>query len=236
MQGSNKLKAGTGSLPGICAMLAFAAAPLWSVAAEEARQSNPGEPALAAIPAGSYTLDKAHASLIFRVNHLGFSHFTGRFTHFDAQLQFDPATPATSRVQVSIDPRSIASDNPPEGFMDQLQGAQWLHAVQFPRMTFVSTRVEPNGPKGLRIRGDLTLHGVTRPVVLEATFNGGYAGHPMDPHARIGFSAHGVLRRSEFGIAYGIPAPGSTMGVSDEVEVQLELEFSGPPLAARPAP
>jgi polyisoprenoid-binding protein YceI len=57
----------------------------------------------------------------------------------------------------------------------------------------------------------------------------------VDPHARVGFSAHGVLRRSEFGIAYGIPAPGSTMGVGDEVEVQLELEFSGPPLVARPA-
>jgi len=58
----------------------------------------------------------------------------------------------------------------------------------------------------------------------------------MDPHARIGFSAHGVLRRSEFGIAYGIPPAGSTMGVSDGVEVQLELEFSGPPLAAKTCP
>jgi polyisoprenoid-binding protein YceI len=76
---------------------------------------------------------------------------------------------------------------------------------------------------------------MTRPMLLEATFNGGYSGHPMDPHARIGFSAHGVLRRSEFGVTYGIPAPGTTMGVSDEVEVQLELEFTGPPLLAKPA-
>jgi polyisoprenoid-binding protein YceI len=68
-------------------------------------------------------------------------------------------------------------------------------------------------------------------VVLEATFNGGYAGHPMDPHARIGFSAHGTFKRSEFGIGYGVPAPGTTMGVSDAVEVTIETEFSGPPLA-----
>ena len=71
-------------------------------------------------------------------------------------------------------------------------------------------------------------------MVLEATFNGGYAGHPLDPHARIGFSAHGTLLRSEFGISYGIPAPGTTMGVSDAVEVVLEAEFNGPAWAAAP--
>ena len=85
----------------------------------------------------------------------------------------------------------------------------------------------------LRVRGDLTLQGVTRPIVLEATFNGGYAGHPMDPNARIGFSAQGTLKRSEFGIAQGIPAPGTTMGVSDEVNVVIEAEFTGPLLVPR---
>ena len=86
------------------------------------------------------------------------------------------------------------------------------------------------GANTVRIHGDLTLHGVTRPIVLAATFNGGYAGHPMDPNARIGFSAQATLRRSEFGITYGIPAPGTTMGVGDEVDVVIEAEFTGPPL------
>ena len=72
------------------------------------------------------------------------------------------------------------------------------------------------------------MHGATRPVVLEASYNGGYIGHPMDPHARIGFSAHGTLKRSEFGIDFGIPQPGSTMGVSDAVDFTIEAEFSGP--------
>jgi polyisoprenoid-binding protein YceI len=66
--------------------------------------------------------------------------------------------------------------------------------------------------------------------VLDTHYNGGYAGQPMEPNARIGFSARGSFKRSDFGISYGIPAPGTTMGVGDEVQVILETEFSGPPL------
>jgi len=199
-----------------------------------ARSAEVPAPIAGALPAGSYTLDKAHASLIFRVDHMGFSHWTARFTGFDAHLQFDPAKPAAAQVTVTIDPASITPDNPPPGFVTALRGAKWLNAGKFPQITYRSTRVESTGQKGLRIYGDLTLHGITRPVVLDATFNGGYAGHPMDPHARIGFSAHGTLQRSEFGIAYGIPEPGSTMGVSDAVEFTIESEFSGPPLTNKP--
>jgi len=70
---------------------------------------------------------------------------------------------------------------------------------------------------------------VTRPLALEARYNGGYASHPYEPHARVGFSAQGKFKRSDFGVSYGIPAPGSIMGVSDEVQVTLESEFTGPP-------
>lgn len=188
-------------------------------------------PVAADVPAGAYTLDKSHASLIFRVNHLGFSNYTARFKRFDAQLQFDPADPAASSVTVTIDPRSLETDYPDAATLDfnaELQGDQWLAAAQFPQITFRSTKVELTAPRTMRITGDLGLHGVTLPVTLDATFNGGYAGHPMDPHARIGFSAHGSLKRSQFGIAYGVPAPGTTMGVGDDVDVTIEAEFSGP--------
>ena len=70
---------------------------------------------------------------------------------------------------------------------------------------------------------------MTKPVTLHATFNGGYGGYPMDPAARVGFSAHGTLKRSSFGI--GIPAPGSTMGVFDEVTIDIETAFTGPALS-----
>lgn len=193
-----------------------------------------GSAAADQLPAGTYTLDKAHASLIFRVDHLGFSHYTARFTRFDATLQLDPANPAAARLEATVDAASLATDNPPQGFEDTLRGPDWLDAAAYPQITFRSTEVAPTGPDTARITGDFSLHGVTRPLALDATFNGGYAGHPLDPHARIGFSAYGTLNRSEFGIAYGVPAPGSTMGVSDAVEIVIEAELNGPPWAAAP--
>lgn len=215
---------------------AILAATLGSVLPEYTRGAQVPEAAAGAIPAGSYSLDKPHASLIFRVDHMGFSHWTARFTSFDAKLQFDPAKPAADQVSVSIDPLSITPDNPPPGFVAALQGAQWLNAGQFPQITYRSRRVEAVGRNGLRIFGDLTLHGISKQVVLDATFNGGYLGHPMDPHARIGFSAHGTLQRSDFEIAFGIPQPGSNMGVSDAVDFVIEAEFSGPAWVADKAP
>jgi len=184
----------------------------------------------APVPAGAYTVDKAHTSLIFRVSHLGFSTYTGRFTRLDAALQFDPADIASSRVSVSIDPRSIEADNAPSGFMQELAGKAWLDAERFPEMSFRTNSVEVTGPGTFRVNGELTLHGVTRPLVLEARYNGGYAGHTYEPKARVGFSAQGRFKRSDFGVSYGVPAPGSTFGVGDDVTVTLESEFSGPPL------
>ena len=171
--------------------------------------------ATANVPAGAYTLDRTHASLIFRVNHLGFSNYTARFKRFDAKLQFDPANLAASKVTASVDVDSLETDFPDPARLDfnaVLKGAAWLDVAQFPRMEFASSHIDVTGVNTLRIHGDLTLHGVTRPIVLEATFNGGYAGHPMDPNARIGFSAQATLKRSEFGIAYGIPAAGQDEG------------------------
>jgi polyisoprenoid-binding protein YceI len=192
----------------------------------------------AAIPAGTYTLDKSHASLLFKVNHLGFSNYTARFKRFDATLQFDPANLAASSVVATIDVRSLETDYPEpkkHDFNTQLQNAEWLDAAKFPQMMYRSKKVEAIGANNLRIEGELTLHGITQPVILEATYNGGYVGHPMDPHARIGFSAHGTLKRSQFGVAYGIPQPGSTMGVGDDVQIIIEAEFSGPAWAGAKA-
>jgi len=183
----------------------------------------------AAVPKGAYQIDKLHTSLVFRVSHLGFSTYTGRFTSIDAKLDFDPARLAASRVDVNIDPRSIQADNAPSGFLDSLAGKDWLDAEKFPAMSFRSTSVEVTGKNSFRLHGDLTVHGVTKPLVLDASYNGGYASHPMEPRARIGFSARGSFKRSDFGVSYGIPAPGTTFGIGDEVQVVLETEFSGPP-------
>ncbi|MCE9650039.1 MAG: YceI family protein [Parvibaculum sp.] len=196
-----------------------------------------GAPAAIAadIPAGDYKLDKSHASLTFRVDHLGFSIYTARFTSLDATLKFDPKNPTAAVFNGTVDPNSLDVPSPPENFLNDLRGPQWLDTAKYPEITFRSTKVELTGANTANITGDFTLHGVTKPLVLAATFNGGYAGHPYDPNARIGFSANGSLKRSDFGIAYGIPAPGTKMGVGDEVQVALESEFTGPPLAGAAA-
>jgi len=185
-------------------------------------------------PAGDYKLDMAHTSLIVRLDHLGYSHFTARFTKWDASLHFDPAAPGHSQLHVAIDPRSITSDNPPAGFIDIMRGPQFLDAGKYPEISFQSTQVLLTGPNSARLTGELTLHGLTKPVTLSVRFNGGYGGMSLDPHARIGFSAHGSFKRSDFAMGYGLPPPGATMGVGDEVEIILECEMSGP--AWTPAP
>jgi polyisoprenoid-binding protein YceI len=186
------------------------------------------------VPRGAYVLDKLHTSLIFRVSHLGFSAYTGRFTRIDAKLDFDPEKLASSRVDVTIDPRSVTADNVPAEFLSMLAGKGWLDAASHPEMSFRSRRVEVSDANAFRIHGDMTINGVTKPLVLDARYNGGYAAHPLEPQARIGFSAKGSLRRSDFGLSAGLPAPGTTFGVGDEVEIVLETEFSGPARRAAP--
>jgi len=186
-------------------------------------------------PAGQYLLDKGHASLLFRVNHLGFSSYTTRFSRFDAQLSFDPANLAASKVVTTIDAASVELENAPPACTGIVGGPQFLDTAKFPEITFRSERVQVRGPNSMEVLGNLTLHGITRPMVLDATFNGGYAGHPGDdPHARVGFSAHGSLKRSDFGMTFALPAPGSAFGVGDTIDISIEVEFAGPPLQAPP--
>lgn len=206
--------------PALVVLLAVTA---HSAQANEVRQATTE----ADLPAGDYTLDRAHASLTFRVSHLGFSHYTTHFERFDARLQIDPADPVHASVTATIDPRSI--ETPYSNLNEVLQKAEWFESAQFPEIVFRSTNIELTGPASARITGELSLRGMTRPVVIDATFNGGWAHNPLDPKgARIGFSAHGALKRSDFGLSFGIPPAGSNLGVSDEVEFAIEAEFTKP--------
>jgi len=191
----------------------------------------PAMPPMAPAPAGQYHLDKSHASLLLRVNHLGFSTYTTRFSRFDAELTFDPSNIPAAKVVTTIDASSFEMDGAPQVCLDIVKGPQMLDTVKFPQIVFKSERVRMTGAKSMEIAGTLTLRGVTRPSVLAATFNGGYPGMPkMDPHARVGFSAHGSFKRSDFGMTFGVPAPGTTMGVGDLIDFSIEAEFTGPAL------
>lgn len=195
--------------------------------------ATPPAPSPAPPPAGEYHLDKAHASLVLRASHMGFSTYTTRFSRFDAQLTFDPGNIAASTVVTTIESASFEMDAAPQMCLDIMKGPQMLDTAKFPQIVFRSQKVRMTGARSMEISGTLTLHGVTRPMVLEATYNGGYAGMPnMDPHARVGFSAHGAFKRSDFGISFGVPAPGTSMGVGDAIDFSIEAEFTGPPLPA----
>jgi polyisoprenoid-binding protein YceI len=200
-----------------------------SQAAEPA--APPATAPVTAPPAGQYQLDKSHASLVFRVSHLGFSTYTSRFSRFDTELAFDPRNIPASKVVTTIDASSLEMDAAPTFCLDIVKGPQMLDTAKFPKIVFRSEKVRMTGAKSMEITGTLDLHGVTRPLVLTGTYNGGYPGMPnMDPHARIGFSAHGSFKRSDFGITFGVPAPGTTMGVGDLIDFSIEAEFTGPPL------
>jgi polyisoprenoid-binding protein YceI len=195
-------------------------------------------------PAGAYKLDPNHASLIFRVNHLGLSNYTARFTRFDGTVNLDPANPAATSVTFTVSPGSVSTDTPspaeyrathaPRGrpyqsWSDDLaRSPEFFNSGQFPEATFRSTRVEPTGPNTARVTGDLTLRGQTHPITLDATLVGStadrFGGGPA-----IGFSATGAFSRAQFGFT---TPPAQVVG--DEVTIQFEGEFTGAPPAPAP--
>jgi polyisoprenoid-binding protein YceI len=181
------------------------------------------------MPVGLYELDKTHASLVWKVNHLGLSDYTARFTNFEAKLNFDPKEPKNSSVEVTIDPTSIETDYPKGGKVDfnkkLSHGEEWFNAVKYPVITFKSTKIEmiQNAPKGSPnafMYGDLTMLGVTKPVILQVRFNGAYERKPFGEVAAIGFSASGTVKRSQWGFDTYVPA------IGDDVKIVIEAEFN----------
>ncbi len=210
-------------------LLAFAGLALTGIAPAGAQEGVPLEQRPA--PAGTYTLDPHHVRVIFRVSHLGFSMYTGFFREAEATLAFDPEAPETMTLSASVDIASVETHyaGTDQDFNALVAGPMFLNATaEAPAMTFESTAIALTGARTADVTGDFTLNGVTKPLTLAVTFNGGYAGHPLDAGARIGFSATGAIERSDFGIGFGLPAPGTTLGVGDRVEIIIEAEFLNP--------
>jgi polyisoprenoid-binding protein YceI len=182
-------------------------------------------------PAGTYEMDPYHTRILFQISHLGFSNYTAFFREAEATLEFDPDAPEAMKVTARIPIASVEThyQDPAFDFNAMLAGPDFLNATpEAPDILFESTSVVPTGENTADVTGDLTMNGITKPVTLQVRFNGGYAGHPLDSGARIGFSATGALDRSDWGIAFGIPAPGTTIGVGDRVEIMIETEFLKP--------
>lgn len=174
-------------------------------------------------PSGEYRLDPEHSSISFRVKHLGMAWFPMRFTRFTADLGFNAETPERSTLSVSIDPTSIytaVSAKPNENFDEKIAtDAQWLNGKIFPKIEFVSTRIERTGPATAKIMGNMTIRGITRPFVLDTVFNGSMRAHPFSRRPLLGFSGQGSIKRSDFGMTTLIPM------VGDEILIAVEAEL-----------
>jgi len=176
------------------------------------------------MPAGTYKLDDAHASLVWQVSHLGLSNYTARFTDMDATLHYTPENPEQSTVEVTINPLSIETDYPyPEkqNFDATLaKDPAWFNAEKFPSIRFTSTQLTRKDEHTGTMTGDLTFLGVTKPVTLDVTFNGAMLEQPFSKKPTLGFSARGELSRSNWGMTKYIPQ------IGDEVELIIEVEFA----------
>lgn len=176
-------------------------------------------PAVAQAPAGvtsgTYKVDTGHTQVLFTVMHLGISKYTGQFTQPTGTLVLDTADPSKSKVEVTFMIDKVSTTVP--ALDAHLKRADFFDMEKFPEGKFVSTSVKANG-KNATITGNLTLRGVTKPVTLNATFTGG-GPHPMSKKPNVGFSATTTVKRSEFGISYGIPM------VSDDVALVINAAF-----------
>lgn len=166
-----------------------------------------------------YVIEKPHTQVLFAVDHLGFSRSHGKFLDFDGELSFDPQEWTRSSVSVAIRTASVDMDD--YEWEKHLKGEDFFDVKRFPEMTFTGTRIEATGERTGRLHGELTLLGVTRPVILDVTLN--KAGpHPIARKDWVGFSARTALKRSEFGMKYGLPM------IGDEVQVILQVEAFRP--------
>lgn len=185
------------------------------------------------VGAGTYLIDRNHAMLGFHIRHMGMSNYVARFTEYSIKVDYVPDNLAASSIAVVIDPKSIGLDyhgdfkathpnSPNATFVDELMSDKYFDAAKYPTIEFHSTRIEPRGPGRFSITGDLSLHGQTHPVTLEATVVGSKADHPMYGGGDVfGFSASGSFSRSAFGMDH-LVAPGI---VGDEVSLRFEGEF-----------
>ncbi len=182
---------------------------------------------LADIPSGAYNIDMSHASLTWKISHFGLSNYTARFTSFDVDLNLDAGKPEQSTLAVTIDPTSIRTDYPnPEktDFDGELaNGEQWFNAGEFSKITYKATGIERTGDNTGVITGDFTMLGKTHPVSMHVTLNGAYAKHPMAGRPAVGFSGHGKLKRSNWGLVAYVPF------IGDEIEFFIEAEFGKAP-------
>lgn len=163
----------------------------------------------------TYQLDPGHTMVLFSWNHFGFSNPTADLGLGEGTLVFDAANPAKSSVEVTMPLAKL--DTHVSALDEHLKKPDFFDAAKYPVVTFKSTKVEPLGGNHFKVTGNLTVHGVTKPVVLDATLNKS-GQHPMLKVPAIGFDATATIKRSDFGVGAYVPA------VSDEIQIRITTE------------
>lgn len=171
-----------------------------------------------ALAADTYDFDTAHTDVVFNISHFGYSDTWGRFNEVDGTVTLDKDDLAGSSVEVTIQAASIDTNHKKRD--EHLRSADFLNVKEFPTITFKSTKVDPTGEMTAKVTGDLTIHGTTKPVILDVTVNK-IAPHPLPDYNNVetaGLSARTTIKRSEFGVDAFVPA------VGDEMEIIIEVE------------
>jgi polyisoprenoid-binding protein YceI len=165
--------------------------------------------------AANYAIDARHTQVLFTYTHMGFSHITGRFNEVSGTFDFDPAAPGKSSIEVDL---PIASLSTGIAKLDEdMRSATFFDAEKFPSAHFKSNKATSTGKDRLDVAGDLTIHGVTQPVVFQVTING-VGEHPFKKVPAAGFDASATIKRSAFGVGAMVPIG------SDEVLLHITLE------------
>lgn len=168
------------------------------------------------LPAGSWALDSEHASVVWRVRHLGLSWYTGRFDSLAASLDFDPAHPEAAQLTAIIDTASLSTGDPE---FDRILANDWLHAAQNPQIIFTSERIELIDATHGRAFGRLAMNGREAEAVMEIEFYGG-SFNMLAGRDTVGFAADMVIDRTDFGVG---SLPASIVGT--EIRIHIEAEF-----------
>ncbi|MGJ8525728.1 Protein YceI [Halomonadaceae bacterium LMG 33818] len=162
----------------------------------------------AELTSGHYHVEPTHTQVVFQLSHFGFTEFTGLFSGASGTLSVNTEHPAQDKVDISVDVGSVLTTS--DTLNKELKGADWFNVAQYPKAHFVSTSVHALNAKEATVDGQLTLHGVTRPVTLHVRFFGAGV-NPLDHAQTVGFSATTTIKRSEFGVKQYVPLVGDNV-------------------------
>jgi polyisoprenoid-binding protein YceI len=162
--------------------------------------------------------DDPHSQLGFTVTHLGISDVSGTFNDFDVKVT--SSKPDFSDATFELKARTASVDTRVEARNNHLKSADFFDVAKYPELTFNSSSLKKSGENSYKLSGDLTLHGITKPVTMDLTFRG-TTQNPMSKATTAGFQLEGVIKRSDFNVGPGFPAP----IISDEVRIKADGEF-----------